>query len=240
MTAGTILFGFLAGILSTLSPCVLPLLPLVLGSAVAEHRWGAVALSIGMVISFVTIGLFIATLGFSLGLDSNFFRLLAAGLLIGFGVLLLSAGLQQRFAMATAGIGNAGQGFLARLTPAGWQGQLLVGLVLGAIWTPCVGPTLGSASVLASRGQDLGGVAIVMLAFGLGAALPLALIGSLSREALTRWRGRMLQAGQRGKAVLGGAMVLIGLMILSGLDHQIEAFLVRHSPDWLTNLTTRF
>ncbi len=240
MTTGTILFGFLAGILSTLSPCVLPLLPLVLGSAVAEHRWGAVALSVGMVISFVTIGLFIATLGFSLGLDSNFFRLLAAGLLIGFGVLLLSSGLQQRFAMATAGIGNAGQGMLARLTPAGWQGQLLVGLVLGAIWTPCVGPTLGSASVLASRGQDLGGVAVVMLAFGLGAALPLALIGSLSREALTRWRGRMLQAGQRGKALLGGAMILIGVMILSGLDHQVEAFLVRHSPDWLTNLTTRF
>ena len=240
MTTGTILFGFLAGILSTLSPCVLPLLPLVLGSAVAEHRWGAVALSVGMVISFVTIGLFIATLGFSLGLDSNFFRLLAAGLLIGFGVLLLSSGLQQRFAMATAGIGNAGQGMLARLTPAGWQGQLLVGLVLGAIWTPCVGPTLGSASVLASRGQDLGGVAVVMLAFGLGAALPLALIGSLSREALTRWRGRMLQAGQRGKALLGGAMIMIGVMILSGLDHQVEAFLVRHSPDWLTNLTTRF
>jgi cytochrome c biogenesis protein CcdA len=240
LTAGTILFGALAGVLSTLSPCVLPLLPLVLGGAVAAHRWGVLALAIGMVVSFVSVGLFLATVGFSLGLDSGVFRAAAAVLLLALGGVLLSGALQQRFALAASGLGNAGNAFLSRLTPTGWSGQLIVGLVLGAIWTPCVGPTLGAASVLAARGENLGAVTAVMLAFGIGAALPLALVGSLSREALARWRGRLMGAGQGGKYILGGGALVIGVLILTGLDHRLEAWLVRVSPAWLTDLTTRF
>jgi cytochrome c biogenesis protein CcdA len=240
MTGGSILFGLLAGVLSTLSPCVLPLLPLVLGSAVTAHRWGVVALTAGMVVSFVTVGLFVATVGFSAGLDSDFFRMAAAVLLIALGAVLLSGALQQRFALLTSGLGNAGNTILARITPSGWSGQFVVGLVLGAVWTPCVGPTLGAASVLASRGEDLASVAAVMVAFGIGAALPLALVGSLSREALLRWRGRLMGAGQGGKYVLGGGTLAVGLLILTGGDHRVEAFLVGIAPDWLTDLTTRF
>ncbi len=240
MTLGSVLFGLLAGLLSTLSPCVLPLLPLVLGSAVNAHRWGAVALSMGVVASFVAVGMFVATIGFSIGLDTGFFRILAAALLIALGVVLLSAGLQQRFAVLASGASTVGHGLLARLTPSGWGGQLLIGLILGAVWSPCVGPTLGTASLLAARGEQLGGVLAVMLAFGVGAALPLAVIGSLSREALMRWRGRLASTGNRGKYVLGAGTVLVGVMILTGVDHQVEAFVVTHSPGWLSGLTTRF
>lgn len=240
MTLGSVLFGFLAGLLSTLSPCVLPLLPLVLGSAVNAHRWGALALSVGVVVSFVAVGMFVATVGFSIGLDTGFFRVAAASLLIVLGAVLLSAGLQQRFAVLASGVSNTGHGLLARLTPAGWGGQLLVGLMLGAVWSPCVGPTLGTASLLAARGEQLGGVLVVMLAFGVGAALPLAIIGSLSREALMRWRGRLTSTGTTGKYVLGAGTVLVGVMILTGVDHEVEALLVAHSPAWLSGLTTRF
>lgn len=240
MTLGSVLFGFLAGLLSTLSPCVLPLLPLVLGSAVNAHRWGALALSVGVVVSFVAVGMFVATVGFSIGLDTGFFRVAAASLLIVLGAVLLSAGLQQRFAVLASGVSNTGHGLLARLTPAGWGGQLLVGVMLGAVWSPCVGPTLGTASLLAARGEQLGGVLVVMLAFGVGAALPLAIIGSLSREALMRWRGRLTSTGTTGKYVLGAGTVLVGVMILTGVDHEVEALLVAHSPAWLSGLTTRF
>ena len=240
MTGGSILFGFFAGVLSTLSPCVLPLLPLVLGSAVTAHRWGVLALSAGMVLSFVSVGLFVATIGFSAGLSGEFFRMVSAVLLIGLGIVLLSGALQQRFAVLASGMGNAGNNLLNRLTPTGWEGQLLVGLVLGAVWTPCVGPTLGAASVLASRGENLGAVAAVMIAFGFGAALPLAVVGSLSREALMRWRGKLMGAGQGGKYILGGGTLIVGLLILTGLDHRLETLLVAVSPAWLTDLTTRF
>jgi len=71
---GTLGLAFLAGILSILSPCVLPLLPIVLGTAQAEHRLGPVALAAGLAVSFTAIGLFVATIGFAIGLDTDVFR----------------------------------------------------------------------------------------------------------------------------------------------------------------------
>ena len=240
MTVGSVGAGFLAGVLSTLSPCVLPLLPLVAGAAVAAHRAGALALAAGLALSFTVIGLFVATVGFAIGLDGDLFRTASAVLLLGIGVVLLSDALQARFAAAAGGVSEAGNRVLARLTPGGLGGQFAVGLVLGAVWSPCVGPTLGAASMLAARGQDIPAVAMVMLAFGLGAAAPLLLVSTLSRTVLTRWRGRMARAGQAGKMLLGGGAVAVSLLILTGLDHSLEAVLVQASPDWLTDLTTRF
>jgi cytochrome c-type biogenesis protein len=112
--------------------------------------------------------------------------------------------------------------------------------MLGAVWSPCVGPTLGAASVLAARAENLTGVALTMLAFGIGAALPLLAIGMMSREALARWRSRLLAAGSGGKMLLGVMLVAIGVLILTGLDKRIETALVEASPAWLTQLTTRF
>ena len=122
----------------------------------------------------------------------------------------------------------------------GLKGQFAVGLLLGAVWSPCVGPTLGAASVLAAQGKDLGQVATVMVAFGVGAALPLLLLGLVSREVMLRWRDKLLRAGQGGKAILGGLLLGIGFLILTGLDKTLEAFLVDVSPVWLTQLTTHF
>ena len=232
--------GYLAGALSTLSPCVLPLLPLVVGGAMSAHRWGAVALAGGLALSFTVIGLFVATIGFAAGLDGDVFRAASAVMLAILGVVLLSGGLQRRFATVTGGLGDAANAALTRWTPAGWAGQALIGAGLGAVWSPCVGPTLGAASLLAAQGRDLGAVAATMFAFGLGAATPLLLVSALSRQAMLRWRGRMLGAGARGKAVLGAGALAVALLILTGLDRQLEAKLVAASPAWLTDLTTQY
>jgi cytochrome c biogenesis protein CcdA len=112
--------------------------------------------------------------------------------------------------------------------------------VLGVIWSPCVGPTLGAATTLASQGKDLAQIALLMALFGLGAGTPLVLLGSLSRSAVTRWRGRLMAAGQGGKWLLGVLMLAIGITILSGWDKRFEAWAVDASPAWLTNLTTRY
>ncbi len=240
LSAASLGFGFLAGLLSILSPCVLPLLPMVLGPAAAAGRFGLAALAAGLVAAFVGVGLFVATIGFAVGLDGAVFRIGAAVLLAGLGLVLLSATLQDRFALAAGGLSDAGNRWLARLAPRGAGGQFVLGLLLGTVWSPCVGPTLGAASVLAAQGESLGAVAAVMAAFGLGAALPLVAIGLLSREALRRWRATLAGAGKGGKLVLGAASLALALMILTGLDHRLETLLVEASPDWLTRLTTRF
>lgn len=240
MLLGSALFALLAGILSTLSPCVLPLLPIILVTAVSEHRLGPLALASGLALSFVAVGMFIATIGYGIGLDAGFFRIIAATMLLALGVILLVPQLQTQIAAAASPISGWTEDRFGGIETAGLSGQFALGLLLGAVWSPCVGPTLGAASVLAAQGQDLAQVALVMLAFGLGAALPLALLGLLSRDTLMRWRGRLLDAGKGGKLVLGGLLVVVGVMILSGLDKRVEAALVEASPAWLTEITTRF
>ena len=236
----TAALAFLAGVLSILSPCILPLAPIVLGAAASQHRLGPVALAAGVATSFVAIGLFVATIGFAIGLDGDVFRKAAAVFMSGIGLVLLLPPLQVRFAAAAGPASNFIDERFGGFSAGGVWGQFLVGALLGAVWSPCVGPTLGAASVLAAQGQDLARVALTMLAFGLGAATPMLLLGLLSREALMRARGRLMSVGQAMKAALGALLALVGLAILTGLDKRIEAALVAASPDWLTDLTTRF
>jgi cytochrome c biogenesis protein CcdA len=240
MTFASILFAFVAGILSTLSPCVLPLLPVVLGAAVSEHRLGPAALATGLALSFVAVGLFVATIGYGIGLDARVFRLVAAFLLVAIGLVLLIPRLQEQVAAVAAPISGFADSRLGGFDTSGLKGQFALGLLLGAVWSPCVGPTLGAASVLASQGHDLPAVALVMLAFGVGAALPLLLLGLLSREAMLSWRARLLSAGQGGKLVLASVLIIVGLGIATGLDKRVETWLVGASPAWLTELTTRY
>jgi cytochrome c biogenesis protein CcdA len=240
MTAGALGLAFLAGVLTVLSPCVLPLLPIVLGAAASQHRLEPLALAGGLALSFTAIGLFVATIGFAAGLDTGFFRTVSAVLLIGVGLVLLVPRLQEQFALAAAPVSNWAGGYADNFTPGGLGGQFGLGLLLGAVWSPCVGPTLGAASVLAAKGENLPQVALTMLAFGVGAALPLLLLGILSREALMRWRSRLMEGGKAGKTALGLILVAVGLLVATGLDKRLEAILVEASPDWLTQLTTRF
>ncbi|MGF0537081.1 cytochrome c biogenesis CcdA family protein [Agrobacterium sp. ES01] len=235
----TIFLAGLAGVLSILSPCVLPLVPIVLATASGKHRLGPVALAVGLAVSFVAVGMFVALIGFSLGFDLGFFRYIGALIMIALGAVLLVPSMQSRLALAAGPLGNwserrfGGDG-------EGWQGQFGIGLLLGLVWSPCVGPTLGAASLMAAQGENLGQVAATMLAFGIGAALPLLLLGMLSRDVFNRMRDRMLNAGKVLKGAFGIVLLLLGVLILSGADKRLEATLVDASPAWLTDLTTRF
>jgi cytochrome c-type biogenesis protein len=230
--------GLLAGMLSTLSPCVLPLIPILMASALAAHRLGPLALASGLGLSFAAIGIFLAAVGASLGLDNEVLRQVAAVLLIVFGLAMLSRRLQAGFARGVSPLAERAQTWLARLKGETMLGQFAIGLLLGAVWAPCVGPTLGAATTLAAQGKHLGDIAALMACFGIGAALPLMALGSVSRAALGRFRGRVSAVGATGRIVLGTLFVVFGALIVTGLDRQLESTLLALSPSWLTALTT--
>jgi len=238
--AATYGLGLIAGSLSILSPCVLPLVPVLVAAAVNAHRWGALALGLGLTLSFTVVGIFLATLGVSLGLDPDTFRLVGAVILAVFGLVLLVPKLQDFFARATGILSNSGSRLLERVTLGGLTGQFAVGALLGIVWSPCVGPTLGAATTLASQGKDLGQIALLMLIFGIGAALPLVLLGSLSRASMMKVRGRLLSAGKYGKQAFGLIMLALGVLIATGTDKALEAWILDRTPDWLTALTTKY
>jgi len=236
----TLALAFAAGFLSILSPCVLPLLPIVFGTAASRARLGPLALGLGVTLSFVLVGLFVATVGFGIGLDGDFFRLVAAVIMVLVGVALAIPIVSARLAAAGGPLSAWADRRIGALSGEGLAGQFAVGLLLGAVWSPCVGPTLGAASVLAAQGKSLEQVGLTMLAFGVGAAVPLVAVGMASRQALIRARGALLGGGKIAKVALGASLILIGALILSGVDKHVETALVDASPTWLTALTTRF
>jgi cytochrome c-type biogenesis protein len=229
-------FAFLAGVLSILSPCVLPLLPMILGAAISKNRFGIYALALGLALSFVSVGLFIATIGFSLGIDQGIFRIIAAIILLIMGVFLL-------FPKVFSPISNGLNAYTSQLemrfggsTGNRSLGQFLTGVLLGILWIPCVGPTLGAATILAAKGESLFEVTAIMLVFGIGAAVPLLLIGLLAVKNLRFLAEKM----DKAKKTFGALLILTALSILTGYDKIIETFLVKNSPDWLTKISTYF
>src|SRR5450631_658129 len=175
--------GYLAGALSALSPCVLPLLPILLAAALLQHRWGALALAAGLTCSYAVVGLLLARLGAALGAEFAALRQLSAVLMVACGAWMLEPAWQR----ATARLGAGAGAYVSRRSGSGAWGQFALGGVLGVAWTPCVGPTLGAAVAVATQGRQLADVAGLMLLFGLGAATPLLLLGLVSREALSHW-----------------------------------------------------
>jgi len=232
--------GLIAGALSTLSPCVVPLLPVLIASAVNAHRWGALALGSGLALSFMSVGIFLATLGASLGLDPEAFRSIGAVTLAIFGLILLVPKLSDLFAQATSILSNSGSQLLVRVTLGGLTGQFLIGALLGVVWSPCVGPTLGAATTLASQGKNLGQIGLVMLIFGVGAAAPLVLLGSMSRASMMKFRAGLLTGGKYGKQLLGLVILASGVLIATGVDKSFEAWILDHTPDWLAAATTKY
>lgn len=230
--------ALLAGVLTFLNPCVLPVLPLVFGAAANEDRHGPLALAAGLALAFTAVGLFVATIGVSLGLDPGLFRSVSAVLLVLFGVLLLAPRAQ---AMIQAAMGPVSAWAAERSQAhngSGVYGQFGLGFLLGAVWSPCVGPTLGAATVLASQSGGLAAAATTMLVFGLGAAAPLLLIGTVLRGRMLKLRDGFGAAGRMGRVFLGAGMLLAGLLVLTGLDKVVESLLLDVSPEWLINLTT--
>jgi len=232
----TLLLAFVAGVLSVLSPCVLPLVPIVLGAAASAHPRGALALATGLALSFTALGFVLALAG--TGFDAATFRLVGAVIMLMIGAVLMVPSWQAQLALAASPVQGWADRRAQDLGPSGMTGQFMIGLLLGTVWSPCVGPTLGAASLLAAQGRDLLRVMLTMLAFGIGAGLPLVLLGLISAATLSRLRARLLSAGKLGKSLMGAAFVLVAVMIISGADKRLEAWLVDISPAWLTELTT--
>lgn len=235
----TVLLAGLAGFLSLLSPCVLPLLPILIASSVAAHRLGPAALAIGLALSFTMMGLMAAIAGRSLEVDTETVRLGSAIMMIAAGFVLAAPPL-QRLVTAVLTPWAAVFSSQAARPASGIAGQFSIGLLLGMVWSPCVGPTLGAATVLASRGENLASVALTMFAFGLGAGLPLVMPSAVPNERFMAARSAMRWSGHFGTLALGAAMSVAGLLVLTGADRTIEALLLPMLPEWLVGLTTRF
>ena len=231
----TLPVAFAAGALTILSPCVLPLAPIVIAGGRAQGFWGPAALAGGLAATFGIGGGALAAFGVEFG-DSEVLRRISASLMIAVGVFLLIPRASTWLEARLHGVSAFADRLEAASPRAGLWGQAATGGVLAFAWAPCAGPTLGSAFVLAAQGGSPAAAMGVMTVYALGAAGALLALGfALGRLA---HRGKRLAAnvGRAGRWVFGASFVLIGAAVFSGLDHRIEAVLTDAMPDWLARV----
>lgn len=226
-----------AGGLTTLSPCVFPLLPLVLGGALQGSRLAPVAMGVGMIVSFAAIGMVLGALGPALGIDADTVRTAGAALLIAFALVMLVPALGERFTRWMLPIASTANAASSRLDGGSVLGALLLGGVLGLVWSPCSGPLLGSALTLVASEGGVARGGLVLGIFGLGAAIPLVAVAYASRRGFVAVRDWVLARIERVRHVFAVLLGAMGVAILTGGDKWLEAQVLQWLPDAWVNLT---
>lgn len=226
--------AFAAGLLTVAAPCVLPLLPVVVGATAAGGPGARpIFIAIGFALSFTVFALAFGSVQHLLGLEQQVVRDLAAVLLIGFGLTMVWPALFRRLgtALDTLAIGRVIEPIsrLGDRAGPGWAGGLLVGVSLGAIWTPCAGPVLATILTLVAAQSDWRSATTLVSLYALGAALPMLAIAYGGQWILARVRA-LAGRTRRWQQALGVVVVAVGLLTLFQYDATVTVWLSRFYP----------
>lgn len=232
-----LIFAYLAGILTLINPCVLPVLPIVLASSLHRDRRAPIALAAGLSTSFVVLGLGITALGPALGLDGDTVARTAALVMVAFGLVMIVPAFSQQFSTATAGFAARADAQIDQSSDAGLGGQFLSGALLGAVWSPCIGPTLGAAIALASTGESLGRAGAIMFAFAIGVSTLILVLAYGAQSAIRRRQVALRALAERAKPIMGVVFIIIGAALWFRVNHIIEAWLIDTLPAWLIDFS---
>ncbi|MBN2625172.1 MAG: redoxin domain-containing protein [Spirochaetales bacterium] len=225
-------FAFLSGIVTILSPCILPVLPLILSGSVGGKS-KPLGVIIGFSGSFSLFTLFLSALVEILSLPPEALRTAAVALIGVFGIILLFPSLQEQWERFSSRFIRKKGGS----EKSGFRGGLLTGMSLGLLWTPCVGPIMASVITLAvSRNVD-GGAVLIILSYSLGTSLPMFALMAGGRKLLNRFPRLTSRAGSIQR-VFGLVMIATALMIASGADRKIQTALLEAFPRYGSGLTS--
>jgi cytochrome c biogenesis protein CcdA/thiol-disulfide isomerase/thioredoxin len=227
-------FAFFAGIVTVLSPCILPVLPIVLSSSIGGGKQRPFGIVIGFIGSFTFFTLFLATLVQVLHISADAIRYGSILIVLLFGISLLVPQFQvlteRLFSKVSSRMSGTNRG-------TGFGSGLLIGLSLGLLWTPCVGPILASVISLALTGTVTGSAALITFAYALGTAIPLFAILYGGRNLLQKvpW---LLRHGQDIQKVFGVVMIVTAAAIFFNLDRKFQTFILTTFPQYGTGLTS--
>jgi cytochrome c biogenesis protein CcdA len=233
-----ILSSYAAGMLTTLNPCVLPVLPIVMATAFQGGRFGPLALATGLSFGFTSIALVVAATGAFFGLAPSVLRTAAAIMLILAGCLFLFRRLKDGLSTLMQPLADRANALSTGADTGSLFGQFGIGLLLSVVWSPCSGPALGAAIGLATQADGLKDAALRMAFFGLGAGTVLTGIAYGSRAAISANKARLMRFATAAKPVAGAVFIGLGLLALTGYDKVLERAMTEAMPDWLINLTT--
>lgn len=234
-TSVGIAVAFLAGTLSFLSPCVLPLIPsylsFITGLSLDElgaRRWLAFTHALLFISGFTLIFVALGATATSLGRLLNYNQ---AWLERGGGVLIILFGLYLLGVLRWAPLARERR-IQLQDKPLGYLGSALVGLAFGAGWTPCIGPILGSILLYASTTADLSQGLVLLFAYSLGLAVPF-LVAALAVEPFIQWFRRYRRFVPLTEKLAGAILVGVGLLLITGYFSILAGWLQGLTPEFL-------
>ncbi len=233
-------FAYIAGLITLINPCVVPLLPIVLAGSIGRNPLGPLAMAAGLAVSFTVFGFVAYAFAQGLGLQQEDIARGGALVMVGFGAVLLVPQAQAAFSRAAAGLAGGGNRAIDAVEDRGLAGQAAGGALLGLVWSPCIGPTLGGAIALASQGESLGRAFAVMAAFSAGAGTIVLGLAYGAREIVARRQATLMRISKYAKPVMGVALIAVGLGIWFHFDRVIESWAVQTLPAWFTDLSVSF
>lgn len=229
-----ILFAFIAGIVTVLSPCILPLLPIILSSSQTHGgKRRPVGIVLGFIASFTFFTLFLSSIVRLTGIPSTLFRNVSIIILLIFGISMVVEAFQTK-------VERLFQVFISK-TPntsqqTGFFGGIVIGLSLGLLWTPCVGPILASIISLALSGTVTAHSIVITLAYATGTAIPMfgiILAGSTALERISFLKRNTITI-RKGFGII---MILVAIAIFFNVDRKIQTLFINAFPSYGTNLT---
>ncbi len=229
-----LIFAFIAGFVTIASPCILPILPIILSGAVGGKR-KPIGVIVGFILSFTIFTLFLSIIVKALGISADVMRYVAVAILILAGLSLIIPAAKNFLAKLMSGLASRAS---VKQDPSnnGFGAGIATGASLGLIWTPCVGPILASVISLALTGQVTGSAALIVFAFALGTALPMFGIMYGGRQLLGRvgWLTNNLSSIQK---VFGVLMIIIALLIAFNIDRKFQTYILQKFPNYGAGLT---
>lgn len=228
-----ILFAFLAGIVTILSPCILPILPIVLASSADTGKKRPFGIVTGFILSFTFFTLTLSAIVRATGFSADGLRSVAVVVVALFGLSMLIPKFQIFMEKVLSNLGG--------LSPknsqnSGFVGGVLVGLSLGLVWAPCVGPILASVITIAATSKINFAAIVITLAYSLGTAIPMFGITYGGRNLLNRVPWLLRNSGNIQK-VFGVLMILTSLSLYLNLDRKFQTYVLETFPSYGLGLT---
>ncbi len=230
-----ILFAFIAGIVTILSPCILPILPIVLSSSLTGGKKRPFGIVLGFIASFTFFTLLLSSLVKATGIGSEMLRTSAIVMIGLFGISLLIPATQVLLEKVFSRI-SALVPVSRNTENSGIVGGFIVGLSLGLLWTPCVGPILASVITLALTGTTTFSAIFITLAYSMGTALPMLAI-MYGGRALLQKNHWLLENTARIQKGFGIIMIAMAVALFFGIDRKIQTILLTAFPEYGTGLT---
>ena len=225
--------AFLAGMVTIATPCILPILPPMLAGSIG-HKLRPLMIVSGMAISFTLMGGLFSALGIASGLSGGIYRLLIGFFIIGFGAIMVDEEINETYVKYSTRFVNAVmKPFSSGTSKASGGGELrgafLLGLSLGIIWIPCVGPILGVVLTYASVIDNVISGSLLLFVYSLGLGLPMLLIAYGGKFASSKVGA--LKNVYFAKKIAGWVLIITGIAIILGLDRVLQTALLPYFPD---------